>query len=513
MKPIPLPIAELKNALTGLGKVIPKRMTLPVLAAVKIERTSEGWVALTATDLDHFATVRLEQPTDGEAATVILPYDELLKTSKVCGKNDTVLVQSDGKHAPTSGTITYAVGGQVVDHRCTSIDPVEFPSIPRFKGEAIPLPDALRSSLLEAFQCASEDVTRYVVTGAYVDVSREDGHYVVGTNGRILYSSNSFKLPIKESLNIPPHKFVGWKEFTNDGAWQLKIGLPTKRKDQDDEPAPIQITSRRWRFISRQIEGNYPNWRQVVPGDSAFDTRVEIDPAAADKLVQTIERMPCHNTSHMTMGVQVIRKTVALLGKAPGADQWTRVEIETAAVTGPDVTILLDRRHVTMALKFGLTRIEFSDAMAPVRFSHDGRQLIVMPIRPDTVPAQTPAAPAETPNAQDASNPVASDAHQPAAENPAAQPEKMNMATTTTTTTPAASNGNGQHSPETAETKGPLELALDQIETIKGSYREAVRGLNGLAETLKQAQREQKTSTKEIQSVRQTLRSLQSVRI
>ena len=115
-------------------------------------------------------------------------------------------------------------------------------------------------------------MTRYVVTGAYVDVSRDDGHYVVGTNGRILYSSNSFKLPLKESLNIPPHKFVGWKEFNNDGAWQLKIGVPTKRKDQDDEPAPIQITSRRWRFISRQIEGNYPNWRQVVPSDSAFDT-------------------------------------------------------------------------------------------------------------------------------------------------------------------------------------------------------------------------------------------------
>ena len=80
------------------------------------------------------------------------------------------------------------------------------------------------------------------------------------------------------------------------------------------------------------------------------------------------------------------------------------------------------------------------------------------------------------------------------------------------TTTPA-SNGNGTHSPEPAEAKGPLELALDQIETIKGSYREAVRGLNGLAETLKQAQREQKTSTKEVQSVRQTLRQIQAVRI
>jgi hypothetical protein len=145
-------------------------------------------------------------------STVHIP---LFASGKVSGAqprgNVWFLVQSEEKQTTNSGIITYPVGGQVVDHRCTSIDPEEIPPIPRFKGEAIPLPDGLRSSLLEAFPCASHDVTRYVVTGAYVDVSRDDGHYVVGTNGRILYSSNSFKLPLKESLNIPPHKFVGWK--------------------------------------------------------------------------------------------------------------------------------------------------------------------------------------------------------------------------------------------------------------------------------------------------------------
>ena len=36
MSKIALPIAELKPALTGLGKVIAKRMTLPVLSHIKI---------------------------------------------------------------------------------------------------------------------------------------------------------------------------------------------------------------------------------------------------------------------------------------------------------------------------------------------------------------------------------------------------------------------------------------------------------------------------------------------
>jgi len=79
--PIPLPIAELKSALTGLSKIIPKRASLPIVSAIKIERTSTGWITLTGCDLDQFATVRLEQPTPGEAAVVLIPLDELLKVS------------------------------------------------------------------------------------------------------------------------------------------------------------------------------------------------------------------------------------------------------------------------------------------------------------------------------------------------------------------------------------------------------------------------------------------------
>ena len=65
MHPITLPLAELKPALAGLGKVINHRSTLPVLHHLKIERTNEGWIALTCTDLDHFVTIRLERPAEG----------------------------------------------------------------------------------------------------------------------------------------------------------------------------------------------------------------------------------------------------------------------------------------------------------------------------------------------------------------------------------------------------------------------------------------------------------------
>ena len=63
------------------------------------------------------------------------------------------------------------------------------------------------------------------------------------------------------------------------------------------------------------------------------------------------------------------------------------------------------------------------------------------------------------------------------------------------------------------ETKTALESALVQVEGIKTSFREAINGLTKVGDHIRQAMREQKSGEKEIQGIRQTLRTLQSVRI
>ena len=74
---------------------------------------------------------------------------------------------------------------------------------------------------------------------------------------------------------------------------------------------------------------------------------------------------------------------------------------------------------------------------------------------------------------------------------------------------PANTNAN-----DTATTDKPtLESALDQIETVKGSCRDAIRGLNDLSESLKAIHKEQKGTKKELQTVRQTIKGLQSVKL
>lgn len=82
-----------------------------------------------------------------------------------------------------------------------------------------------------------------------------------------------------------------------------------------------------------------------------------------------------------------------------------------------------------------------------------------------------------------------------------------------TTNTHGAPSRTGSTEPKTEEPKAALDTALAQIEIVRGDFRNAVAGLNKLGDLLKQVQKENKSTDREIQSVRQTLRSLQSVRI
>ena len=269
MQPITLPIKELRPALTGLGKIINHRASLTVLRNVRVERDRGGWITLTGTDLDRFVTMRFEQPDKGEPMSMLIPCEDLLKLSKSCGKDESLLIEPGDEN---TATIRFPLAGGLGESKVTSPPVDELPSPARIDADLIPLPAELRRSIQEAMECASTDETRYVINSAFIDSGHPKANYVVGTDGKHLYSANSFVLPLKHSVIIPSHKFVLWKEFASDGEWQIKAD----RKS-------VQLNSRRWQFVSRQIDGTYPNWRQVVPDQSSDKTIVTIDPSAIDR--------------------------------------------------------------------------------------------------------------------------------------------------------------------------------------------------------------------------------------
>ncbi len=479
MNPITLPIAELKPALVGLGKVINQRSTLPIMQYVKVERTTDGWIALTSTDLDRFVTVRLEHPATGPSMTVFIPHDQLVQLTKNCDRNESLLIDT----TPGGPVIKFALADNLGESKVKLIPLAEFPVTPRLHSEAIPLPPELRRSIHEAMECASIDSTRYVLNGAFIDASNPKANYIVGTDGKHLYSANSFALPLKHSVIIPNNKFLGWKEFNNDGEWQLKA---------DDKT--VQLSSRRWRFISKQIEGNYPNWRQTIPNPDDAKTHITLDPAKLEALAKLIQRMPCHDAEKFqTIGLECKEGQFLLLGKDNGNEPWTRVPVFDAKAEGPEALIFLSRRFIIKALDYGLNTISIIDQIAPLRFHSKGRQMIVMPLRPDGASTLHPENQQPAPVSMPLSRPVLT---------PGPPPKPM-------ITNPTSEGP----SPATNEPKNAVEEAIDMTLLIRDKLNEGFNLLRDLSVKLKTINRDQKSSSREFNSLRSTLRSLQGLKL
>jgi len=202
---IQLPVGELKTALPGLAKIIGRKTTLPVLSAVKVARDKCGVITLQSTDLDSTATFTLKEQNDGPAAQLLVPFERLQKAVKQT--NGKVELSLNGKDEVTIRTFWRDTPMEEKIHVPYNDD---WPKVPIVEGEPVKLDGNFRDTWKQAMECASTDESRAVLNGVYLDVDDKKGHYVVATNGRHMFSANSFAFDFKKSVIIPNRKFLGW---------------------------------------------------------------------------------------------------------------------------------------------------------------------------------------------------------------------------------------------------------------------------------------------------------------
>jgi chemotaxis protein histidine kinase CheA len=149
------------------------------------------------------------------------------------------------------------------------------------------------------------------------------------------------------------------------------------------------------------------------------------------------------------------------------------------------------RDYLTKAFDYGLTSISLIDPMSALLFTREVRQMVVMPLRVADAPAAKPT-------------------NQPAPSEP--QPERKPMPATNGQTNGAATPHLNGANHSTAE-KPAIEVAIEKLDAFKVTFREALIGVTEITTLLKQSVRDQKAGEKEIHQVRQTIRSLQGVKI
>ena len=452
-----------------------------------------------------------------------MPHDMLAKLVKGCGSDQSI--RFIGTKQETK--VRYSLAGSFVDRVVPHIPVEEWPEIKVINGEPITLDDAFKVAVWEALECASIDSSRYVLNGACLDTRNKEAHYVIGTDGRHLYSANSFRFNLPEPLIIPTGKFVTWPGFMNDGPWKLrmlpavKVDPKDKKADKSTESPPwLQIDSDHWSYVARAIDGEYPNWKQVVPTVEGKWTKVALEASAAKDMLTAIPLLPGGDTLNRTIVLEVAPDGLALKGQGAEQKDWTRILVKGARVTGKSTEVAMNRDYLLRALRFGFSEIHINDSLTPVVFSSAAKTMIVMPVRlegPPTAPAPAKSDTAPPSTSQPETTPAAPPSA-PGVENATEQRKNIMPSATSTTITPPergnlrANNGTNAQA-ENEEPRSAFKTALEQIEQIKTNLRDVIGDLNDAATMLKTAEREQRASVKEIQAVRAKLREIQSVKI
>jgi len=483
-----LPAAELKTALTGLGKVISRRTTLPVLGHLRVTCSKEGVVTLQATDLDSTVSYQAEHP--GTPCDFLVPYEPLNKLVKGCKEPVQLIVEADDKVR-----LKTRIGSSPMEQTFTTLKAEEFPPTPTVEGKPLILDATFRDALRQALDCCSDDGSRHSIQHVCLDTRSRDGHYITATDGRHLFAANSFQFELKEPVLVPDLAFLRWNKFMEDGAGELGVKAKTAK-----DGSFLKLKSGRWTLVTKSCDLEFPNWKQVVPSADSSLTDVRLDAGAVATLLAGVPKLPDGDNFNRPVRLVIKDNQLTVQARTKEATEWTRLVIEGARITGKPINIGLNRDYLLKALRFGLTTWEFIDDLSPMVFSEGGRRMVIMPLRPPEPPAAQKPATSSPINPQPTTN-----SNPPVNEQPSpAQPQETTTMPKETQTSPTAATP--------AETS-PVKAVIQHIEAIKDTLKGVLKEFTDVLDNLKQLEKEKKAGDKEMESVREKLREIQAVRI
>jgi hypothetical protein len=431
---------------------------------------------------------------------VLVPFERLAKTVKGCSPTDTLTLLGDDQNL----TLRHSLAGRPVDQPLIPLSLFEWPIEPRIEAPAVALDESIKEGILRAFACCSRETTRAAIMGAWLDASDPKAHYVMGTDGRHLFSANSFRLDLKEPVFIPHHAFLERSEVRNDGPWSLAL----QPGEREGDAGWLQIRSQRWTFTVKLQDHSMPNWKLVVP-ESRTTTVVFGDKATA-LLLDVLPKLPGKDDPSQPIRLDIVDKRLLVTAGDKSTPQGTTLPVEDTVVTGENLTITVDRNFALKALKWGLTEMALIDALSPLVFSAPGRRLVAMPMRTEGLsPVSVP-------------DPVESTAEPTTPQEPVTEPvHKTTMPTKTqeiAEETPEPQPVNRlAASPEAPTTtpeppiKPTIRTVIEQIDSIRDALRSTVRQFGEVVDALRIVEKDRKTTDKEVELVREKLRALQGV--
>lgn len=368
------------NGLQQVLNVVGSKASMPILSNVLIEADGET-LSLTTTNLDLGICARIKANVE-ESGSITLPVKRLATIVKELPNSDVKV------EAAANNQVKIASGGS--NFKIMGISRDEFPALPEFSDDrSFTIEQSTLAGMLKSVSYAqSSDETRYMLNGVYFTFSEaEDADgtgklSLVATDGRRL-AKIDHEMEVGEGLSgnlILPAKTVSELSRLLDKGDSLKIAFNDRRvafqihtKDEDDGfVGDIQL-------VSKVVEGNYPNYHQVIPKETHQRIKVE-----RELFLQSIHRAALVATDKSnSVKIQISNNLMELSASSP--DFGESHESLAIDYSGPDLQVAFNPAFLMDPLK-ALTKdeifFELKDEVSPGVFKTlESFLCVIMPVR------------------------------------------------------------------------------------------------------------------------------------
>lgn len=363
------------NGLAQVLNVVGTRPTMPVLSNVLIE-AEDDHLDLTTTNLDLGIRCRIKA-TIQQSGSVTLPVRRLASIVRELPSLD-VQVESSPNHQVklTSGGSNFRIMGIPKD---------DFPPLPEFADEhTFTFEQSVLNQMVSSVSYAqSQDESRHFLNGVFFDFS--DGKLsLVATDGRrlaLVHREMDFGGNEGGSLILPAKTVSELQRLlTKDEKFSISIAFNDRRvafhiEVADEASGLIDKVQ----LISKVVEGNYPNYQQVIPKEVHQRVKVE-----RELFLQCIHRAALV-TSDKSNSVKIKLSNNLLEITAASPDFGEAHESLAVDYSGPDLQVAFNPAFVMdplRALSKDQVVFELKDEVSPGVFKTDGNFLcVIMPVR------------------------------------------------------------------------------------------------------------------------------------
>ncbi len=315
-------------------EIISSRNALSILSNVLLE-AGENTVLIRATDLKVGFETRIPADVAAAGSTTVF-CDKFIGILRSLPAGDVEFEQGSDTKDPDAFVIRPVF--KKIDFRLKSIAADKFPEIQMASDDQFfefPQKDFIEMIGQTVF-AVSDDETRYFMNGVYLE-NNEAKLVMVATDGRRLsYISKEVTGPLKEFTGvIVPPKVLNLvrKLASGEGAFSLAI---------TDKNLFVHFDNQK--LTSALIEGQFPNYRRVIPEQQQHSATV-----AKDELVEAIKRVSLLVEKSRRIYLTLSENTLVLSSEE--SDIGVAREEISCKYDGPDITMAVNFQYLTEPLR------------------------------------------------------------------------------------------------------------------------------------------------------------------